>query len=196
MLLLFSCSVVSTLCDPVDCSIAGFPVLHCLPRFAQTHVHWVVRPSNHLILCRPLLLLPAVFPSVRIFSSESALRIRWPQYWRFSFSINPSNKYSGFISFRLTGLISLLSKGLLGVFSSTTVKKQQFFGPQPSLWFNSHIHTWLLDIYPSIYRDYIYICIHMSGDIYIYIHTYIHKEVDIYVYIYMYNWFTLLYNRY
>ena len=73
-----------TLCDPMDCSMPDFPVLHRLPAFAQTHVHWLRMPSNHLILCHPLLLLPSIFPSIRVFSSESALRIRWPKYWSFS----------------------------------------------------------------------------------------------------------------
>ena len=87
----------------------------------------LVMPSNHLILCHPLFLLPSIFPNIRVFSNESALHIRWPKYWSFSFSICPSNDYSGLISFRLTGLISLQSKGLSRVFSSTTVQNQQFF---------------------------------------------------------------------
>ena len=81
-----------------------------------------VMPSNHLILCCPLLLLPSIFPSIRVFSNESVLHIRWPKYSRFSFSISPSSEYSGLISFR----ISLLSKGLSRVFSNTTVQKHQF----------------------------------------------------------------------
>ena len=104
-----------------------------------------VMPSNHLILCHPLLLLPSVFPGIRIFSNELALGIRWPKYWSFSFSISPSSEYSGLIPLGLTGLTSLLSKGLSRVFSSTTVWKHQFFGAQPSLWSTSHIHTWLLE---------------------------------------------------
>ena len=100
-----------------------------------------VMPSNHLILCRPLLLRPSIFPSIRVYSNESVLHIRWPKYWSFSFSISPSNEYSGLISLGLTGLISLQSKGLSKVFSSTTVQKHQFFGAQFSLWSNSHIHT-------------------------------------------------------
>ena len=87
-----------------------------------------VMPSNHLDLCHPFLLLPSIFPSIRVFSNESALRIRWPKYWSFSFSISPSNEYSG-----LNGLISLQSKGLSRVFSDTTVQKHQFFGIQLSL---------------------------------------------------------------
>ena len=80
--------------------------------------------------------LPSIFPSIRVFSNESALCIRWPKYWSFIFSISPSNKYS-----ELTSLISLQSKGLSRVFSNTTVQKHQFFGAQLSLWSNSHIHT-------------------------------------------------------
>ena len=99
-----------------------------------------VMPSNHLILCRPLLLLPSIFPSIRVFSNESVLLIKWPKYWSFSFSISPSNENSGLISFRMD-CISLQSKGLSRVFSNTTVRKHQFFSIQPSLWSNFHIHT-------------------------------------------------------
>ena len=84
-----------------------------------------VMPSSHLILCRPLFLLLSIFPSIRVFSSESVICIRWPKYWNFSFSISPSNEYSGLISLGLTGLISLQSKGLSRVFSNTTVQKHQ-----------------------------------------------------------------------
>ena len=101
-----------------------------------------VMASNHLILCHLLLLLPSIFPSIRIFSTESDLHIRWPKDW--SFSISPFNEYSGLISFRFTGLISLLSKGLSRVFSNTTVQKRQFFSTQPSICSNSHIQ---LDLY-------------------------------------------------
>ena len=89
------CSVTKlclTLCDPMDCSIPGSSVLHYLLELAQTHVHESVMPSNHLILCHPLLLPPLIFPSIRAFSNESALHIRLPRYWSFSFS--PSNDYS------------------------------------------------------------------------------------------------------
>ena len=99
-----------------------------------------VMPSNHLILCRFLLLLPSIFTGINVFSNESVLCIRWPKYWSFSFSIN-----SGLISLGLTGWISLQSKGLSRVFSNTTVQKHQFFGAKPSLWSNSHIHTLLLE---------------------------------------------------
>ena len=101
----------------------------------------LVMPSNYLVLCQPLLLLPSIFPNIRIFSNELSLRIRQPKSWSFNFSINPSNEYSEQISLGLTGLISFQSKGLSGVFSNTTAQKHQFFGAQPYLWSNSHIHT-------------------------------------------------------
>ena len=104
-----------------------------------------VMPSSHLILCCLLLLLPSICPTIRVFSNESAFPIRWPKYWSFSFSISLSNEYSHLISLGLMGLISLQSKGLSTVFSSTTVRKHQFFGVQPSLWSNSHIRTCLPD---------------------------------------------------
>ena len=100
----------------------------------------LVMPSNHRILCHPLLLPPSIFPNIRVFSNESALHIRWPKYWSFSFSISPSNEYSEQIFFRIDWLI-LQSKGLSRVFSNTTVQKHQFFNTQLSLWSNSHIHT-------------------------------------------------------
>ena len=90
-----------------------------------------VMPSNHLILCHPLLLPPSIFPSIRVFSNESVLYIRWPKYWTFSLNISPSSEYSGLISFRMDSL--LLSKGLSGAFSNTTVQKHHFFGTQLSL---------------------------------------------------------------
>ena len=93
----------------------------------------LVMPSNHLILCRPCLVPPSIFASIRLFSNESVLQIRWPKYWSFSFSISPSNEYSRLISLRIDGLISSQSKGLLRVFSNTTVQKHQFFGAQLSL---------------------------------------------------------------
>ena len=94
--------------------------------------------SNHLIFCR-CLLLPSVFPSIRIFSSESVLCIRWPEYWSISFSICPSNEYSGLISFRIDWF-DLEIEGVSRVFSSTTIRKHQFFSAQPSLWPTSYIH--------------------------------------------------------
>ena len=90
-----------------------------------------VMPSNHLIFCRPLLLLPSIFPSIRVFSNQLALHIRWPKYWSFSFNISPSNAYSGLISFRIDWFDLLTVKELSKVFSNTPVHKHQFFGTQP-----------------------------------------------------------------
>ena len=92
-----------------------------------------VMPSNHLILCHSLSLPPSIFPSIRVFPNESVLHIGWPKYWSFSFSISPSNEYSGLIFFRIDWMISLLSKGLSRVFSNTIVQKYQFFSTQLSL---------------------------------------------------------------
>ena len=92
-----------------------------------------VIPSNHLILCHLLLLLPSIFPSIRVFSSESLLCIRWPKYWSFSSSISPSNEYSGLISFRIDWFDLLAVQEVLRVFSNTTVQKHKFFGAHPSL---------------------------------------------------------------
>ena len=97
--------------------------------------------SNHLILCCLLLLLPSIFPSIKVFSNESALCIWWPKYWSFSFSISPSNKHPGLI-FRMDWLDLLAVQGTLKVFSNTTVQKHQFFSAQLSSQSNSHIHTW------------------------------------------------------
>ena len=104
-----------------------------------------VMPSSHLILCRSLLLLPPIPPSIRVFSNESTLCMRWPKYWSFCFSISPSNKHPGLISFRMDLFISLQSKGLSTIFSNTTVQKHQFFSAQPSSQSNSHIqYTWMV----------------------------------------------------
>jgi len=100
-----------TLCDLKDCSMPGLPAHHQTPEFTQTHVHWV-GDAIHLTLCHPLL-LPSIFPSIRIFSSESVLHIRWPKYWSFSFSISPSNEYSGLISFRMDWLDLVAVQGTL-----------------------------------------------------------------------------------
>ena len=103
------------LCDPTDCCMPSFLVLHYLPDSAQTHVHWVgdaIQPS-HLILCCPLLLLPSIFSSIRVFSNESALCIKWLKHWSFSFSISTSNEYLGLISFRIDWLDLLAVQGTL-----------------------------------------------------------------------------------
>ena len=102
-----------TLCDPMDCSTPGLPVHHQFPEFTQTHVDRFVMPSSHLILSHPLLLLPPVPPSIKVFSSESTLRMRWPKYWSFSFSIIPSNVHPGLISFRMDWLDLLAVQGTL-----------------------------------------------------------------------------------
>ena len=110
------CSVAQsclTVCDPMDCSMPGSPVLPYCPECTQTQTPELVMPSNHLILCHPLLLLPSIFPSIRVFSSELALRIRWPKYWSFSFSISPSHEHSGLISFRMDWLDLLALQGTL-----------------------------------------------------------------------------------
>ena len=104
------------LCDPMDCSTPGLRVHHQLPEFTQTHLHWVSDAFHRLcllILCRPLLLLPSIFPSIRVFSNESALAIRWPKFWSFSFSISPSNEHSELISFRMDWLDLLAVQGTL-----------------------------------------------------------------------------------
>ena len=94
-----------TLCDHMNCSTPGLPVHHQLLEFTETQIKVMsiesVMPSSHLIFCHSLLLLPSIFPSIRVFSSESVLHIRWPKYWSFSFSISPSNEYSGLISSKI-----------------------------------------------------------------------------------------------
>ena len=142
------CSVAQpflSLCDPMNCSTPGFPVLHYLQEYAQTQVHWVndAIQSSHL-------LSPHSPPVLNVSQHqglfhELALHIRWPKYWSFSFSISPSNEIQSWFPLGLSGLISLLSKWLSRVFSNTTVWKPQFFGIQPALWSNSHIHAWLLE---------------------------------------------------
>ena len=97
----------------MDCSTPGLPVHHQLLQLAQTHVHQVGEPSNHLILCHPLLLLLSMFSSIRVFANESVLRIRWPKCWCFSFSISPCSEYSGLISFRVDWLDLLAVQGTL-----------------------------------------------------------------------------------
>ena len=112
--LLFSPLVgFDSLRNPTDCSMPGFHVHHQLLEFAQTHVHRVGNAIQPLILCNLLLLLPSIFPSIRVFSNESVLCIRWPKYWSFSYSISPSNGYSGLISFRIDWFDFLAVQGTL-----------------------------------------------------------------------------------
>ena len=150
----FSHSIMSNSLQPHEPQHARPPcpsLSWSLPKLMSIQL---VITSNHLILCCPLLLLPSIFPNIMVFSSESALCIRWPKYWSFSSIISPFNEYSGGFSewfqwfqifsewfpLGLTGLISLYSKGLSRVFSNTTVQTHQFFGAQLS-----HIRTWLLE---------------------------------------------------
>ena len=100
-----------TLCDPIDCSIPGFPVHHQLQILLKLMSIELVMPSNHLILCHPLLLPPSIFPSIRVFLNESVILIRWPKYWVFSFRVSLSNEYSGLISFRMNWLDFLDAQG-------------------------------------------------------------------------------------
>ena len=102
-----------TLCHPMNHSTPGLPVHHQLPEFTETHVIESVMPSSHLILCRPLLLLPPIPPSIRVFPNESTLRMRWPKYWSFSFSIIPSKEIPELISFRMDWLNLLAVQGTL-----------------------------------------------------------------------------------
>ena len=112
LLVLLSLSL-PTLHDPVNRCTRGLPVLHHLPELLKPMSTESVMPSNHLILCRPLLLLPSIFPSISIFSNESVLHTRWPKYWSFSFSISPSNEHPGLISFRMDWLDLLAVQGTL-----------------------------------------------------------------------------------
>ena len=104
-----------------------------------------VMPSNHVMFCCPLLLLPSIFSSIRAFSNESVIWIRWPKYWSFSFRISPSNEYSGWFPLGRTGYVSSQSKRLLRIFSNTTVQNHQYFSSQLFLQSSSHNHTWLLE---------------------------------------------------
>ena len=134
-----------TLCNPMNRSMPGLPVHYQSPPKRMSIV--LVMPSNHLILCCPLLFLPSIFPSIRVFSNESALCIRWPKYWSFSFSISPSNEYSGLISFRMDWLDLLAVQGTLKSLLQHHSSKASillcsaFFMIQLS-----HIHTWPLEI--------------------------------------------------
>ena len=143
LLLFFSHSVLPDSLQPHGLQHSRFPALHHLLELAQTQDHESVMPSSHLVLCHPLLLLPSIFPSIRVFSNKLAVHIRQPKSWSFSLSITPSDVYQGWLP--LDWFDFLLSKGLSRVFSNTAVKKHQFFGYQPNLWSNSHIHTWVLE---------------------------------------------------
>ena len=139
---------------PQSCPALCNPKNHITPGSLSTTNSWrslklksieLVIPSSHLILCCPLLLLPTIPPSIRVFSNESTLHMRWPKYWSFSFSIIPSKDHPGLMCFRMDWLDLLVVQGLSRVFSNTTVQKHQFFGAQLSSQSNSHIHTWPLE---------------------------------------------------
>ena len=119
------------LCDLMDCSTPGFPVHQSSQSLVKLTFIESVTLSNHLILCHPLL-LPSVFANIRVFSNETVLRIRWPKYWSFSFSISPPNEYSGLISFRMDWLDLIAVQGTLKSLPNTTIKNHQFFGAQLS----------------------------------------------------------------
>ena len=129
-----------TLCNPMDCSTSGSPVHHQLLELEQTHVHRVsdaIRTSHPLSSPSP----SSIFPSIRVFSNESALRIRWPKYRNFSFNISLSNEHPGLISPRMDWLDLLVVQGTLKSFLQHHSSKHQFFSAQVFLWSNSHIHT-------------------------------------------------------
>ena len=137
----FSCSVMSDSAAPWTAACqASLSITNSLSLLKLTPIK-LVMPSNHLILYHPLLFPPSIFPSIRVFSNEPVLCIRWPKCWSFSFSISPSNEYSGLFPLGWSGWISLQSKGLSRVFSNTTAQKHQFFSAQLSLYSNSHIYT-------------------------------------------------------
>ena len=133
----FSLSVMSD-CDSMDCSTPW--LLSITNSWSSLKLMSIesVMPSSHLIFCHPLLLLPPIPPSIRVFSNESTLHMRWPKYWSFSFSIIPSKEIPGLISFRMDWLDLLATRRLERVLSNTTVQKHQFFGAQPSSQSNSH----------------------------------------------------------
>jgi len=123
-----------TLCDSMNCSMPGLPVHHQSWSLLRLMSIESMIPSNHLILCCHLLLLPSIFPSIRVFSNESALRIRWPKFfWSFSFNISPSNEHPGLISFRMDWLYLLAVQGILKSLLQHHSSKHQFFGSQLSL---------------------------------------------------------------
>ena len=157
--LLFSRSVMSNSLQPMDCSTPGFPVSHHLLELLQTHVHWVdedIQTSHPLLL----LLLPSIFPSIRVFFNASALHIRWPKYWSFSFSVGPSNEYSWIISFKIDWFDFLAVQGILKSLLQHHSSKASILWYSVFvfcfffcfLWSNSHLHIWLLEK-PQLWLD-------------------------------------------
>ena len=134
-----------TVCDPMNCIMPGFPVHHHSRSSLKLRSIKSEMPSGHLILCHPLFLLPPIPPSIGVFSNKSTLHKRWPKHWSFSLASFLLKNTQDWSPLEWTGWISLQSKGLSRVFSSTTVQKHQFFGAQLSSQSNSHIHTWPLE---------------------------------------------------
>ena len=130
-----------TLCDPMNCSMPGLPVHHQLLEFTQTHVHRVMMPFSHLILCHPLLLLPPMPPSIRVFSNESTPCMRWPEYWSFSFSIIPSKETPELISFRMDWLDLFAVQGTLKGLLQHHSSKASILWCSAFFRSSSHIHT-------------------------------------------------------
>ena len=144
----YCCSVTKscpTLCNAKDCSTPGFPVLHCFLELAPTTSIASVRPSSRLILCSSRLLLPSVFPSIRVFTNELALGIRWPKCWSFSFNISSSNESSELISFRINWFDLLAVQGTPKRLFQHHSWSHQFFSIQPFLLSSSHIHIGQLE---------------------------------------------------
>jgi len=150
----------------MNCSTPGLPVHHQHPEFTQIHIHQVIQPSSHLILCRPLLLLPQILPSIRVFSNEPSLRIRWPKYWSFSLSIIPSKEHPGLISFRMDWLDLLAVQGTLKSLlqhhgsKASILRRSAFFTVQPSNSTPGHTsgenHNSKRYMHPNIYCSTIY----------------------------------------
>ena len=133
------------LCNAMNRSMPGLLVHHQLPESTQTHVHWVVMPSDHLILCHPLHLLPSILPSIRVFSSESGLYISWLKYWSFSFNISPSNEHPGLISLMMDWLDLLAVQQTLKSLLQHHSSKASILWCSAFFMVRSHIQTWLLE---------------------------------------------------
>ena len=141
----FSCSVVSDSATPwTSAHLASLSITNSWSLLKLMSIESVM-PSNYLILCHPLHLLPSIFPIIRVFSNESVLRIRWPKYWNFNVSISPSNEYSGLIFFRTDWFDLLAVWETLKSLLQHQIRKHQFFSAQLSLWSNSHTCIWLLE---------------------------------------------------
>ena len=153
---LFIAKICPILCNPMECSTPGFPVLHYLLEFAQTHVHWVGDAIQQSYPLSPLLFLPSIFPNIWVFSNEPALHIRWPKYWSFSFSISPSNEYLGLTSFRIDWFDLLALQGTLkSVLQQHSLKASilwcsAFFMFQHSHWYMTTGKTIALTIWTLV----------------------------------------------